>query len=99
MSRPGPSLDQVYLRSERMVGRRIADEFVLVPIVGRGADVDGIYNLNRLGAFIWERLDGRDGSAIVAEIVDQFDVDSQGAARDYRGFITKLQSINAVTLA
>jgi hypothetical protein len=83
-----------------MVGRRIADEFVLVPIVGRGADVDGIYNLNRLGAFIWERLDGRrDGIAIVAEIVDQFDVDTQGAARDYRGFITKLQSINAVTLA
>jgi Coenzyme PQQ synthesis protein D (PqqD) len=100
MSDETPSLDQVYQRSDRMVGRRIADEFVLVRIVGRGADLDVIYSVSRVGAFIWEHLDGRhDGAAIVDEIVQHFDVDSQAAARDYRGFIAKLRSIKAIERA
>jgi hypothetical protein len=94
------SLDEVFVRSERMVGRRIADEFVLVPIAGRGADVDGIYNLNRLGAFIWERLDGkRNGTAIVEAIVARFEVDGERAARDYGEFVARLRSIRAVVPA
>ena len=100
MTPAGPSLDEVFVRSERMVGRRIADEYVLVPIAGRGADVDGIYNLNRLGAFIWERLDGKsDGAAIVQAIVARFEVDADRAARDYREFVARLRSIRAVVPA
>ena len=100
VSTASPSLDEVFVRSERMVGRRIADEYVLVPIAGRGADVDGIYNLNRLGAFIWERLDGRnDGAAIVEAIVARFDVDAECAARDYRDFVARLRSVRAITPA
>jgi hypothetical protein len=91
-------LDASYLRSERMVGRRIADEFVLVPLAGRGADLDAVYNLNRVGAFIWERLDGRTtGRAIVAEMAVRFAVDHERAARDYREFLEKLESIQAVS--
>jgi hypothetical protein len=80
-----------------MVGRRIADEFVLVPIVGKGADVDSIYNLNALGAFIWERLDGRTGGrAIVDAIVERFEVERPAAAADYLRFIAELRSIAAL---
>jgi hypothetical protein len=42
----------------RMVGRRIGDEYVLVPLAGRGADLDSILNLNSVAAFVWEQLDG-----------------------------------------
>ncbi len=91
------SLAAAYLRSERMVGRRIADSFVLVPIVGRGADLDGIFELNSVGAFIWERLDGRaSGNDIVEQIVTSFAVDRKQAARDYLGFIASLSAIGAL---
>lgn len=95
-----PSLDHVFGRSERMVARRIADEFVLVPIVGHGAQVDSIYNLNRVGAFVWEQLDGRrPGVQIVELLMARFDVDRATAEEDYRVFIAKLLSIGAVLRA
>ncbi len=93
-----PVLAAAFGRSERMVGRRIAGEYILVPLVGRGADLDSIFNLNRVGAFVWERLDGgTNGSAIVDGLVDRFAVDRATAEADYVGFIEHLCSIGAVT--
>lgn len=93
-----PSLDHVLVRSERMVGRKVADEFILVPLVGRGADVDSILNLNRVGAFIWERIDGiRDGHAVVDALIARFEVERERAAADYLEFAEKLLSVNAVS--
>jgi hypothetical protein len=91
---------QRFARSPRMVGRRIAGEYLLVPIVGRGADLDAIYTLNPLGAFIWERLDGQTpGAAIIQAIVEGFEVESDRAADDYRSFLSQLVSIRAVVLS
>jgi coenzyme PQQ synthesis protein D (PqqD) len=90
-------LGDVFERSDRIVGRRLADEYILVPIVSRGADVDAIFNLNRVGALIWERLDGRtSGQAVVDAIVERFEVDAKRAAEDYAEFIDKLVTIEAV---
>lgn len=90
-------LDAVFVRSDRMVGRRIADEFLLVPLMGRGADVDSMYNLNRVGSFIWERLDGRtDGHGVVAELARRFEVDLERAGADYARFVVQLESVHAV---
>jgi hypothetical protein len=87
-----------FSRSERMVSRRIAGEFVLVPIMSRGADVDGLFTLNRVGAFIWENLDGRrTGTEIVEALQERFDVDAKRAKGDYCRFLEALQSIKAVT--
>lgn len=98
--RPAPTLDDVFARSERMVGRRIAGEFVLVPIVGHGAQLDSIYNLNRVGAAIWQLLDGqRRGEDIVKALVARFAVDRATAMADYRRFLGKLISIGAVRRA
>jgi hypothetical protein len=92
-----PTLDDVFGRSERMVGRRLGHEYVLVPIVGRGVDVDSIFNLNRLGTFIWEHLDGRSsGRAIVSAIVEHFCVAETEATADYLGFIEQLHTIHAL---
>jgi len=93
-------LDDVYAHSARVVGRRIGDEFVLVPLVGRGADIDSILNLNKVGAFIWEQLDGtRPGTEVVDALVKRFEVDRPTAARDYLDFLTKLRGLKAAVLA
>ena len=97
MSATTSPLSDVFERSERVVGRRLADEYILVPIVGRGADVDSIFNLNRVGALIWEKLDGRtSGQAVVEAIVERFDVDAAQAAQDYAEFVAKLVAVDAV---
>ncbi len=94
---PPVSLKDAYTRSDRMVGRRVADEYILVPIVGHGAELDGIYNLSRVGAFIWELLDGQhSGEEVVEALVGRFDVDRATAETDYGSFLAKLISIRAV---
>jgi hypothetical protein len=94
------TLAEPYARSERMVGRRIGDEFVLVPLAGRGADLDSILNLNKVGAFIWERLDGQaSGARVVDALVEHFEVERAQAEADYLEFIGVLLGLKAVVPA
>ena len=91
------TLDAVYAPSTHVVGRRIGDEFVLVPLAGRGADIEDILNLNKVGAFIWEHIDGaRNGASVVDALVEHFDVARPEAETDYLDFLTTLRSLKAV---
>ena len=93
-------LNVAYGRSPRVVGRRIGDEYVLVPLAGRGADLDSILNLNRVAAFIWEQLDGKTaGATIVDRLVSRFEVDRSRAETDYLDFVDKLRRLDAVVHA
>jgi hypothetical protein len=90
-------LDAAYGRSPRVVGRRVGDDYVLVPLAGQGADVDSVLSLNRVGAFIWEQLDGaRTGNDVVGALVDRFEVDRREAEGDYLDFLTMLRRLEAV---
>ena len=93
-------LAQAWARSPRMVGRRIGEEYVLVPLAGRGADLDSILNLNRVAAFVWEQLDGeRSGSDVVEAVLERFDVERSRAERDYLELIDTLVEVDAVSAA
>jgi hypothetical protein len=93
---PGVSLAVMYLRSDRIVARRVADEFLLVPLVGRGANLDSVYSLNKVGTFIWERLDGRTtGDDIVLALCSTFEVGRPEAEEDFRDFVSTLLQIRA----
>ena len=92
-----PSLEAVFAPAKRIVGRRIAEEYLLVPLAGRGAEVDSLLSLNRVGAFIWEQLDGkRNGRDIVAAMLAHFATDEATASLDYREFVAKLESVKAL---
>ena len=98
MSRP--RLEEVWTRSERMVSRRIGEEYVLVPLVGRGADLDSILNLNRVATFVWERLDGtRTVASIVDAVVERFDVERERAEADTLELLDTLVSVEAIVPA
>lgn len=93
-------LGKAWARSERMVGRRIGDEYVLVPLVGRGADLDSILNLNRVAAFVWEQLDGeRTGDAVVDALVARFEVERPRAEADYLELVETLLEAKAIVPA
>ena len=101
MSRGGAQrLGEAWARSERMVGRRIGDEYVLVPLAGRGADLDSILNLNRVAAFVWEQLDGEtSGRDVVEAVLERFDVERARAEQDYLELIDTLVELGAVSSA
>jgi len=97
---PVVQLDVMYLRSNRIVARRVAGEFLLVPLVGRGANLDSIYSLNRVGTFIWERLDGKTtADAIITAVCSGFDVARPEAEADFRDFVGTLLEIQAAAPA
>jgi len=95
-----PRLEEAWARSERMVGRRIGDEYVLVPLAGRGADLDSILNLSRVAAFVWEQLDGtRTGKAVVDAVVERFDVERERAEADTLELLDTLFELRAIVPA
>jgi hypothetical protein len=90
-------LQKAYRKNENFVYRRIGDETVLVPIRESTGDMDAIYNLNEVGAFIWDHLDGSNSLEDVKRgILDEFDVPPEQAEADLLGFIKDLASINAL---
>ena len=90
-------LQKAYRKNENFVYRRIGDETVLVPIRESTGDMDAIYNLNEVGAFIWDHLDGNNSLEDVKRgILDEFDVPPEQAEADLLGFIKDLASINAL---
>jgi hypothetical protein len=73
------------------VTRRIADETIIVPVVGGVGDLDAIFTLNEVGSHIWRLIDGPiTVHQIVEEIGRQFDVSPGQAERDVIEFLDKL---------
>jgi hypothetical protein len=92
-------LKQCYCRNENFVFRRIEDETILVPIKDNVGDMGSIYNLNEIGAFIWEHLNGeRNLKAVKDKIIDQYEVSPLEAEADLNEFMNDLLEIEAVRL-
>lgn len=92
-------LSKTYRRSDTMVSRKIGDEVILVPIRNKTGDLDSIFTLNELAAFIWDGLDGINTLEQVRNaIVREYDVPEETAAADLIGCIHELESIDAVAV-
>ena len=90
-------LENKYKRNEHFVYRKIENETILVPIKDNVGDMSCIYNLNDVGAFIWEHLDGeRALSDILHMITDEFDVTIEDAEIDLHDYISDLSEIGAI---
>lgn len=90
-------IDRVFCKSENIVFRQIDDETILVPIKNNVGDMGAIYNLNEVGAYVWEHLDGRKTLFDIKNLVaDEFEVSMQEAEGDLMEFINQLEKIEAV---
>jgi hypothetical protein len=91
--------DPIYQRSPGFVSRRLDGELLLVPVSARAADMDSIFILNPVAAFIWETLHGRALDEVVDRMSAEFDVGPDEAAQDARALIEELVALKAVTTA
>jgi len=91
-------LDKVYKKSDSIVSRKIADEFILVPIRQNVGDLGSIYTLNEAGARIWELIDGKMKVGEIKEkIVEELEVAPEEAEKDLIDHLQQLKKIKAIT--
>jgi len=92
-----PEIDQVFRKNENFVFRQIDDETILVPIKDNLGDMGSIYNLNEVGAFVWEQLDGyKTLSDINKMLTDEFDIPEGESEEDLIEFVNQLKEIDAI---
>ena len=90
-------LDKVYKKNDSIVSRKIADEFILVPIRQKVGDLGSIYTLNEVAARIWELIDGKiKVREIKDKMVEEFEVTPEEAEKDLREYIQQLLKIKAI---
>jgi hypothetical protein len=86
-----------YERNPDFVFRKIVDELVLVPIRQDVADMDCIYTMNGVGAFLWERIDGRATPAdLQTAVVQEYAADPDVVAADVDAYLRELVAIGAI---
>jgi len=91
-------MNPVYARSEDVVFRKIADEFVLVPIRQKAVDLKSVYTLNDTGAFVWELIDGKKTAGEIEKLVlAEFDADPAAVAADTAEIISQWESLRLIS--
>ena len=86
-----------YARNPDYIYRKIADEVVLVPIHQDVAEMDCIYTLNAVGAFVWERLEQPATQVeLQALVVEEYAVEPEVAAADLASFLREMSGIGAL---
>jgi len=90
-------LDKIYKKSDSIVFRKIADEFILVPIRQNVGDLESISTLNEVAARIWELIDGKmKVREIKDKIIEEFEVTPQQAEKDLIEYLQQLKEIEAI---
>ena len=90
-------IGRVYKKNESFVFRKIEAETLLVPIKDNVGDMGSIYNLNDVGAFVWEQIDGvKSLQDIKNRMLEEYEVSSREAENDLFEYIDQLKEIDAV---
>ena len=92
--------EQTYKRNENFVFRQIENETILVPIKDNVGDMNCIYNLNEVGAFIWQNIKCKNSVTDLKHmILSEFDVTESQAETDLDEFVNDLREIEAIVPA
>jgi hypothetical protein len=80
-----------FKQEAHVVTREIIGETILVPIQGKLADMQRIFTLNEVGAYIWSNLDGvKNMEEICQGLEETFVVEREQAEIDLNDFIYEL---------
>ena len=93
-------MDVIYSRNPDIIFRKIADEFILVPIRQKAVDLKSVYTLNEVAAFIWEAIDSSKSiSQIKDKVAEAFEVDTRQAQADVSEILSQLESLSLIQKA
>jgi len=90
----------VYSKNPDVVFRKIADEFILIPIRQKIVDLKSVFTMNETSAFIWEQIDGTQSVAhIKAKVAETFEVEPQQAEVDVSEIVSQLEALSLIQKA
>ena len=79
---------------KELIKRSIAGETVLVPVGRTVYEANGLFVLNELGGFLWDRLpEAENEEQLLHAILDEYEVDEQTARRDLIAFLGRLREM------
>lgn len=79
---------------KELVKRDIAGDTILVPVGKTVYDSNGLFILNELGSFLWDRLETAENEeALLGAILEEYEVTEQTAKKDLRAFLDKLREL------
>lgn len=92
-------LDQRIERNPNFIFRMILDEAILVPIRKDIADLNALYALNEVGAFIWQQLDQPLTLAeLQAKVLTEYEAEPQVILEDLTAYLDDMLAIDALRL-
>ena len=90
-------LEQVYVRSQAVVSRRIAGETLIVPVRAKVGDLASIYRFNGTGSLIWRSLES---PKRLAELIDavqrEYAIERGQAERDVKQFLNDTVAVGLI---
>ena len=80
---------------KELIRREIAGDVLLVPVGGTVLENNGLFALNELGAFLWDRLEtAADEETLVQAVLREYEVDETTARTDTAAFLQKLREMD-----
>ena len=80
---------------KQLIKREIAGDTILVPVGKSVYDSNGLFVLNELGAFLWDRLpEASDVETLVDAVLEEYEVTREEAAADIGAFLEKLREMD-----
>lgn len=80
---------------KELIRRDIAGDTILVPVGKAVYDSNGLFVLNELGAFLWEKLpQAQTPQDLLAAVLEEYDVTAEEAGADIDAFLTKLKELD-----
>ena len=65
-----------------------------MPVGGTVLENNGLFALNELGAFLWDRLESaEDEESLVQAVLSEYEVDEETARADTAAFLQKLREM------
>lgn len=82
---------------KELIKREIAGDCILVPVGKTVYENNGLFALNELASFIWDRLpDAKDAEDIVSAVLDEYEIDRESAEKDVAEFLGKLREFGII---
>lgn len=82
---------------KRLLKRQIAGDAFLVPLGKEVYDSNGLFFLNEVGEFIWDRLEqAQSQEDILKALLEEYDVEESVARKDVDAFFEKLRTMDII---
>lgn len=79
---------------KELIRREIAGDVILVPVGKTALENNGLFSLNELGAFLWDRLPhAQNEQDLLRSVLEEYDVPQAQAMQDILEFLEELKKL------